>query len=324
MLKLRILGRIDNWTSRRIGAFVSQNPFTNVYGAARSIVALSGLLVLILNPADILFVASPATGTGVTCPSIPSLYCVIPDSGVAKIIAIVVLLAVISGILPQVTAPLHWWVAFSYQASATTLEGGDQIAAIITLLLIPVAILDPRWNHWIPVGRTHRGTQYRRATALLFLLLIQVQASVIYLVAGVAKFAEPEWQDGTAMYYWLTHPVFGSPEWQSGIYLLVLSGPVVVTLVTWAVPVLEIVAAGAIFMQQEGKYVVLALIMAMHVMIAVSMGLPAFSLVMIALDLLYLWPVSKPFRFSWRSRSGAQTPSVSSGFTRLDSRAYQP
>jgi len=65
-----------------------------------------------------------------------------------KWLAILVLLFVIIGYFQKIACLLHWWVSFSFLYSATIIDGGDQIASILTFLLIPICFLDNRKNHW--------------------------------------------------------------------------------------------------------------------------------------------------------------------------------
>ncbi len=78
------------------------------------------------------------------------LWCAVPGAGgeAARLLSIAVLLVTASGWRPRLTAIPHWYVSWSLVANATIQDGGDQIATILTLLLIPVALTDPRRWHW--------------------------------------------------------------------------------------------------------------------------------------------------------------------------------
>jgi len=52
-------------------------------------------------------------------------------------VSILVLLVAASGWRPRYTAIPMWWVLFGNQASLTVVDGGDQISAVLALLLIP-------------------------------------------------------------------------------------------------------------------------------------------------------------------------------------------
>jgi antimicrobial peptide system SdpB family protein len=275
---------------RHLEALASVNPHSRLYGIVRSMVAFAGLITLLANSNADLFVRT-GEASMVKCQGIAgiSIYCVIPDLALAKGIAIAVLAAVVIGVVPRWTAIPFWWVAFSFQVSAVIIEGGDQILAITAMLLIPVSLLDGRLTQW---GKRRRVlNRHASLTAHFFLTLIRLQAAIIYLVSGTAKFGEQSWQDGTAMFYWMRHPTFGAPAWQSPVYDFLLTNSTLVTMATWLVPVLEIAVAMALFAGPGVRKALLIPVVAMHVLIGVSMGLMSFAIVMIALDLLFLLPI---------------------------------
>src|SRR5688500_5023921 len=127
------------------------NPWTTVYGLARTLLALGTAGTLIFNEPGLLF----RPGSGVLeypiCQSMWDfgLFCQFsPFLGLARWVAVAVLLVTASGWRPRWTAVPHWYVAFSFQTSAITLDGGDQVAAVLTLLLLPLALTDKRRWHW--------------------------------------------------------------------------------------------------------------------------------------------------------------------------------
>src|SRR5262249_26261690 len=134
----RMLTTIGERAARWVDSF---DPFTNVYGVARSLLALSTALTLLFTRPDVLF--RPAAGIDAVprCGGARSLstFCVgAPHLELVRWASVVVRLLVVLGYRPRVTGVLHAWVAFGLQASAITIEGGDQIAAILALLLVPV------------------------------------------------------------------------------------------------------------------------------------------------------------------------------------------
>jgi sporulation delaying protein B len=208
---------------QRVAAAVWVGPWTNVYGLARSLLAVSSLATLLANPPSHLFHVGPGVDHVPRCgeTAAVSLYCVIPHHNliVAHVIAIGVLLAALSGWRPQLTAIPHWWVTFSFQASATEIDGGDQIAAIATLLIIPLALTDYRKSHWDTSTITMASLNglTRSAVAWSTVWVLRLQVAGVYLQASLAKLTRPEWINGTAVYYWLTDPTFGTPTWLSPI-----------------------------------------------------------------------------------------------------------
>jgi antimicrobial peptide system SdpB family protein len=290
------LGRLaEEWT-------LSSNPWTNVYGCARTLLALGTVGTLLANPPAVLF--RPAAGLPEVpfCSGPPAIgvFCVLGDQHleVARWLSIALLLVVASGWRPRLTGVLHWWIAFSLQASAITIDGGDQVTAVLTALLIPVTLTDPRNWHWrispfpADIGT---GTSYLacRLVALASFVVIRLQVAVIYFHAAVGKMSVAEWVDGTALYYWWTDPAFGLRGWLKAAMTGVLSGPGV-GLLTWGVVILELVLAMALVMPKPAWKPLLAIGMLFHIVIALTMGLTSFGFAMFAALLLYLRPVEQP------------------------------
>jgi len=192
-----------------------KRPWTNVYGVARSLLAFGLLSQLLFNSLDVLF-RPERFGTLVT--AVPasrfSLFYLLSGSRteleLARWIAIVVLTVVASGWRPRFTSVLHWWIAFSFAITTAVPEGGDQIGAILALLLIPVCLTDSRSWHWQTTLLTTNSAAegIRSVVASSSLTVIRIQVALIYFWSGVAKLSTTEWADGTAVYYWLIHPVY--------------------------------------------------------------------------------------------------------------------
>jgi antimicrobial peptide system SdpB family protein len=191
-------------------------------------------------------------------------------------------------------------VAFSLSISATIPDGGDQATAVLTLLLLPVALTDPRRWHWQSLADETSTTMHAafRLLALSALFIIRLQVAGIYLNSSIAKLGVTEWRDGTAVYYWISQPIFGAPGWLHGLLFAVASTSVGVIAMTWGSLFLEFALAIAIVMPKRSwKYLLVAGI-AFHGFIALMMGLLSFSLAMTAALILYLRPVDEPFNLS--------------------------
>jgi antimicrobial peptide system SdpB family protein len=191
-------------------------------------------------------------------------------------------------------------VAFSLSISATIPDGGDQATAVLTLLLLPVALTDPRRWHWQSLADETSTAMHAafRLLALSALFIIRLQVAGIYLNSSIAKLGVTEWRDGTAVYYWISQPIFGAPGWLHGLLFAVASTSLGVIAMTWGTLFLEFALGIAIVMPRRSwKYLLVAGI-AFHGFIALMMGLLSFSLAMTAALILYLRPVDEPFRFS--------------------------
>jgi antimicrobial peptide system SdpB family protein len=273
----------------------ADRPWTNVYGLARSMLATATLLTLLFNSSDALFRPLLTEDLGLfdrRAISGASLFFLAQNHlGLAKLIAIGVLLLAASGWRPRLTALPHWWVSYSFAASASIIDGGDQVASTLTLLLLPVALTDRRRWHWDPAGE---GGVVAAVAALTGLTLIRVQVSVIYLFAAVLKFPTPEWANGTALYYWWTHPKFGT--WGPFRWLTDHVGPTMLVVpLTWGVLVLELCLAYALVAPPRFRNRLLPVAVLFHAGIALVHGLPSFALTMSAALVLYLRPTWQPF-----------------------------
>ncbi|MFD9904455.1 HTTM domain-containing protein [Streptomyces sp. NPDC059063] len=116
------------------------------------------------------------------------------------------------------------------------------------------------------------------------LLVIMIEACLIYATAGWYKIQGSRWQDGTAVYYPLHLDAF-SP-WPALSELLASHG-VMVMLVTYGTVAVQ-VAFPFTLLNRRVKNVLLTLMIIEHAVIAVVLGLPFFSLAMIAADAVFL------------------------------------
>jgi antimicrobial peptide system SdpB family protein len=229
------------------------------------------------------------------------------------LITVAVLLLVISGWRPRITGVLHWWVSWSLMTGITLQDGGDQVAAVLTLLLIPITLTDPRRWHWLPGPRP----AHDRATvgwgwviARVARLLIMVQVAGIYLHACVAKLGVPEWADGTALWYWMRDQQFASPAWLSPVTDRLIESPIGVVALTFGTLVIEFLLAVALFVRPLYRRPILVAGLALHAGIMVTMGLVSFFCSMAGALILYLAPVDAELSFAPLRRLGRNHRSV--------------
>jgi antimicrobial peptide system SdpB family protein len=278
------------------------DPWTNVYGLARTLIALSTAATLAFNRTTALFV--PAAG-GVQAPICEGirgdgLFCLVPhhDLGVARWFGVALLLVVASGYRPRFTGIIHWWIAFSLQANALTLDGGDNAAAVLALLLVPVTLTDARTWHWqaspAPTGTTRDDAT--RLVALITLTALRVQVAGIYFHASIGKFGVEEWTNGTALYYFTQSPIFGATGIVTAVMRPIVLSAVGVTLLTWSVLVLEYLLSAALLMPKRFWAPLLVAGISLHAGIILIHGLWSFGVVMFGALVLYLRPVERPFR----------------------------
>jgi len=273
----------------------SNVPWTNVYGLARTSLALGTLLTFLFNDHTILFRPAIGVSTPPFCTSLNSfsLFCLWNDDlQLAQLIAIAILLVVISGWRPRITGILHWWVSFSFTSSATLLDGGDHITSIITLLLIPVCLTDCRISHWVS-GEKSKLTLFDQVASLVAqsaLVMISIQVSIIYLNASISKIFVTEWLNGTAIYYWWTHPTFGSSLWANWMVTPLLTSPFLLKFISWATILLELFLFTGLVMNRNHRTMMLFLGLGFHFWIIMFHGLFSFFFAMTGALILYLGP----------------------------------
>ena len=282
----------------KINKLVDNFVWTNTYGFARSFIGLSLLLTLLSN--DIFRLMKPFgeindVHTISTISKISIFYILDTNLLLAKWISIIVLILVIIGWKPRLTGILHWWITFSFSISSFILEGGDQVAEIICLLLIPITLFDHRKFHWQNNVNVKYKESFIRDTFILFTqsvyFMISLQICYIYFNASVGKFISEEWLNGTSIYYWFDNSVFGLSEfWRKLIYPL-LENPYLITSVTWGVLVFELLLAASILIKSPTlRKVLLISGIIFHLSIGVFYGLWSFFLVMTGALILYLGP----------------------------------
>ena len=228
----------------------------------------------------------------------------------ARWIAVAALLVVVVGWRPRYTGVLHWWISFSFAAGTAVPEGGDQIVANIALLLIPVTLTDPRKWHWGPCPPVRLDALGQRVSVVVAdscLVMIRVQAALIYLNAAVAKLGSAEWKNGTAMYYWLSHPAYGMSESLGKLAIPALTNGPLVAGLTWGVIALELLLAAALVMEPRRYARLLIPGLVFHLAIVVGHGLFSFFFAMAGTLVLYLRPRSLPFPALLAAKSGAST-----------------
>jgi hypothetical protein len=117
---------------------------------------------------------------------------------------------------------------------------------------------------------------------------VALQIFIIYGVAGLSKVSGSWWQDGTAVYYPL-HLESLSP-WP-GLSDFVTTNALAVNVVTYVSVFIQLFFA-FMLLQRWTRVIALLCIVGMHTGIAVLMGIPLFSLSMMAADGIFIRDVS--------------------------------
>ncbi|WP_405672888.1 HTTM domain-containing protein [Streptomyces canus] len=185
------------------------------------------------------------------------------------------------------TGPALWGVLGLVLVAAAFLGklNGDWFVPALLWVLWSAQVL------WWAVGRFARSGQPRIMLDVVAnivhngaLLVIMAEACLIYATAGWYKIQGSRWQDGTAVYYPLHLESF-SP-WPALADLLSAHG-VMVMLVTYGTVAVQVAFPFTLF-NRRVKNILLAAMITEHAVIAVVLGLPFFSLAMIAADSVFL------------------------------------
>ncbi|MFB8772183.1 HTTM domain-containing protein [Streptomyces broussonetiae] len=186
------------------------------------------------------------------------------------------------------TGPALWGVLGVLLAAATGAGRLFDSEALVPVLLWGAWAAQGLW--WV-VGRRARSAEPRILLDVIAnilhngaLFVIMAEACLIYATAGWYKIQGSRWQDGTAVHYPL-HLDYFSP-WPALADLLSSSGTMVL-LVTYGTVAVQ-VAFPFTLLHRRAKNVLLAVMMTEHAVIAVVLGLPFFSLAMIAADAVFL------------------------------------
>ncbi|MFI8833423.1 HTTM domain-containing protein [Streptomyces afghaniensis] len=153
------------------------------------------------------------------------------------------------------------------------------------------------WTFWACAGLTYGFERLNRNRDLQAVLdgvgvmvhncamaVIAVEVCLIYSVAGWYKIQGPLWEDGTAVYYPL-HLAYYSP-WPALSHALTADSHVVF-LITYGTVLLQVAFPFLVF-NSRCKKALLAALMVEHTCMGVLLGLPFFSLAMIAADAVFL------------------------------------
>lgn len=259
--------------------------WTNTLGVARAFLALCTLVNIVFNYN--VFLKSKIDNFNI-------FYYLEGDIG--KIFSILILLTVISGYFPRYTCIPHWWVAFSYFRGSFLVEGGDQLAAILTFLLIPIMLGDTRINHYT-INEQKPKKYIFKAMAFYSYLLILIQVSFLYLQASVSKLSGEEWSNGTAVYYWLNDSLFGIEKHYFNKITFLFSNNKIMFLLNFMPLLIEFFLFLLIFVMDKKKVVKIGFILGifLHLSFSLSFGLISFGFSMTGALILYIYAWRKDF-----------------------------
>lgn len=265
----------------------SFDPRSLTLATARSLLAVAELAALLANPDWLLFGRTSYGTSANLCTGIShvSLWCVADETpaalALARGIATVILAATALGLWPRWLCIPHWYIAFSLGERMTVLNGGEEVAQILTLLLIPLCLGDHRVWHWRrprqPLAPRWRGSAYAAH------VLLRAQVAIIYGDAAMSKLLYPAWREGTAVRTLFNDPQFGLPPSVRPTIDHLLAPDYLAAASTWGVLTAELCVAMFVLGAARFRRVALYIGLCLHVAIMLAMGLPVFSLIMISL-----------------------------------------
>ena len=181
---------------------------------------------------------------------------------------------------------------------------GDQGDNMFRIALVLMFFADPaaRWSldarrrakrEWFPVGTS--GNQIGTVLHNLALVALTAQVTFVYASGGLYKAQGAPWAEGYAVYNPLQTMRFGT--WPILSDIVTAWGPAV-AIGTWGSIILQ-VAFLLMLLSRPTRLFALFGILSFHIAIGVLMGLPWFSLTMIAIDSIFIRDRS------WKHLSGS-------------------
>jgi hypothetical protein len=161
-------------------------------------------------------------------------------------------------------------------------DQGDNISRIL-LVYLCFADTSARWS----LDARARGREtdpLRNLAHNAAVLAVGAQICLAYVLSGLFKLQGVEWRDGSAVYYPLLLPQFR--PWPALADLIAGSGWLVAA-ATWGTLALQLTFP-LLLLHRRLRTVAVAGALLMHAGIAVTMGLPFFSLFMMAGDCVFL------------------------------------
>jgi hypothetical protein len=219
--------------------------------------------------------------------------------------ALVVCAAMVLGLRTRFTSVAFMLVVTTFSARDVFLgDGSDNVLVLMSIYLAFSACgrrlsLDsrrrsrttdaaPASSRRLATGALAELAEVRRRAVTVAhnaaVVVIGCQMCVIYGAAALWKVQGRTWQDGTAMYYVLHIDWFR--VWPS-LSDLIAGNALGTCVIAYATVFVQLAFPFAVFTKRL-KYVLLVLLLAMHLGIALLMGLPVFSAVMVIGDSVFL------------------------------------
>jgi antimicrobial peptide system SdpB family protein len=261
----------------------------------RTLIAVAELSVLLFTDSRMLIADGTTALSGTRCSGLAagSLGCLVGGAHgpteLYKVLAIAILVVTASGFRPRWTCIPHWYVTASIAVYIDSRNGGDIVAEIVTMLLIPICLSDRRVWQWRspaePLSPRWRGC------VSAALLTLRVQAAAIYAISAISKIMDWEWRTGLVIQLLVENTSYGPAPSILPILQPIADIPWAARASAWGVILIEMAIAIAICSGDRARYFAFGLGVALHLGIVVVLTLPTFGAVMIGLLLIVCDPI---------------------------------
>ena len=214
--------------------------------------------------------------------------------------SIIFLMIIISGYYPRVLCIIQAWISFSIFNSIIVPEGGDQINYLLNLFLIPICLFDKRKNGWINEYTLASNNILINTNIKCALFIIKLQMSLLYFHAAIGKIYQEQWYQGSAIYYWVNHSIFGANDFIYFFLEFIVTNKYLVTFLCWGIILIEISLFVSLFLKQKYKYYIFVVGILFHFLIVLIFGLTTFFLAMAGGLILYLFNINVDLQANYR------------------------
>lgn len=178
-------------------------------------------------------------------------------------------------IMPRISAFVIWYCTINLNNRAYLSNTGGDLLVNILLFYLMFVSPEPKkkQGNYDTIINTFDNT---------FILALKIQVILVYAVSAIYKLIQPEWINGSALYYILNMNEFTLPA----VKQQVVHFPLLSSLCTWAVMIYQSLFPLFIFVKSLKRNLIICGIV-VHLGIAIVIGLFNFSVVMICCYLLF-------------------------------------
>lgn len=276
-----------------IANYSSKSIYNYYLGLSRSLLAIGTLLTLLFTNEKIMFKSGIHTiwNDQIVPINQYNIFDIVPTSHITltKWIICLILIIIATGWRPRITCIFHWYISACFLNSALDIEGGDQITSNVTLLLIPILLMDNRKWHWDNniVKKNITLSKIKGIISNTIFNLIKLQVCVIYLHSAVGKLNVTQWLNGTAPYYWFNHPVFGMSNWLKPLINPFLTNNYTAFFIAWGIMTFELILASSILIEKKYYKLLFTFAIFFHLLIILIHGLFSFFFAMASVLCIY-------------------------------------